>query len=256
MTLRSLWQVVASWALLFVVGILASLAMVLTLGVFWYRMTPWILRHWGRAMLWIAGVELEVEGAGHLAADQAMVGTFNHGSVLDAFLITAIMPRGSVAAIKREVLYYPVVGFTLYLFGFLLLDRGNGARAKATMKRAGDRMRRERMKVFISPEGTRSFTAELLPFKKGPFHLAMDSGAPIVPVVIDGAVELHPPGRWTTTPGLVRIRILPPRSSAGFSPASLGAEADALRELYVAEVARMKAERAAREAAPALAAGA
>src|SRR5690606_20924700 len=139
----------------------------------------------GRTMLRAAGVKLEVEGLEHLATDAMKVATFNHASMLDAFLIPAIMPLGSTAAIKREVMFYPVVGVTVWLAGFLIIDRGNNERARRTMARAAERMKRERITVFISPEGTRSPTAALLPFKKGAFHLALATRAPIVPVVIE-----------------------------------------------------------------------
>lgn len=245
MTLRGFGQMFASWLFCLLYGTAASLVTLLTLGLFWRRLTPWMLRLWGRTMLRIAGVRLELEGMEHLETDSMKIAPFNHGSVLDAFLITAIMPPGSVAALKREALYYPVVGFTVYLLGFLLIDRGNSGRARATMDRAGRRMARERLNVFISPEGTRALTPELLPFKKGAFHLALDSRAPIVPVVIDGAFELHPPGRYTTLPGVIRIRVLPPRPTTSFTPETLAAEAEALRALYGVELARMRAERGA-----------
>jgi len=248
-TLRSAWQILASWLLCFIVGPFACLVVFLTLGTVRRRFTPWILGLWGHWMLWIAGVRITVEGAEHLATDTHKVALFNHGSVLDAFLVTAIMPAGGTAAIKNEVMLYGPVGITVKLLGFLMIDRGNSPKARRTMERAAERMRRERLTVFISPEGTRSPVGELLPFKKGAFHLALDSGAPIVPVLFDGAFDLHPPGRFTTTPGLVRIRILPPRPTH-FTAADVATEAEAVRQLYLTELARFRAERTAPAARP------
>ena len=151
------------------------------------------------------------------------------------------MPAGGTAAIKNEVMLYGPVGITVKLLGFLMIDRGNSPKARRTMERAAERMRRERLTVFISPEGTRSPVGEVLPFKKGAFHLALDSGAPIVPVLFDGAFDLHPPGRFTTTPGLVRIRILPPRPTR-FTAADVATEAEAVRQMYITELARFRAE--------------
>lgn len=106
-------------------------------------------------------------------------------------------------------------------------------------------MSKNRLTVFISPEGTRAKTLEMLPFKKGAFFLAIDSGAPIVPVVIEGAFELHPPSRWTTNPGHVRIRVLPPRPTTALNAETMAAEIQALRDVYETELSAMRRERAA-----------
>lgn len=244
MRLRGLWQITASW--LFIVGFsLAACAVtLLTLGAFSRRLVPCMLRFWGRTMLRLARVTYEVQGAEHLAAAGMKIAPFNHGSLLDAFLVTAVMPAGSVAAVKSELLYYPVVGFTVRLLGFLIIDRGNKARARSTMTRACQRMEGESLTVFIAPEGTRTQDGALLPFKKGALNLALDSKAPIVPMLIDNAYELHGPGKLVTTPGHVVIRFLPPRCSAHLTVENVAAETCALHDLYVAELQRMRCERA------------
>jgi 1-acyl-sn-glycerol-3-phosphate acyltransferase len=243
MSLRGLWQIVASWAFTIAFGVGACMVTLLTLGRFARRLTPWLLRFWGRSMLRISRITYETQGDEHLHTDAMKVVPFNHGSLIDAYLVTAIMPVASVAAIKREALYYPVVGITLYLLGFLLIDRGSSSRARAVMDRASARMAAERLAVFIAPEGTRHVTADLLPFKKGALHLAIGSGAPVVPMLIDGAFELHGPGRLTSTPGHVVIRFLPPRSTAGLTAGSAAAETESLRAHYQRELSRLRADR-------------
>lgn len=243
MRLRGVWQIVGSWLFIFSFGVGASTITLLTFGAFSRRLAPFLLRFWGQTMLKLAGVTYEVQGAEHLATDQMKIAPFNHGSLLDAFLVTAVMPPGSVAAIKREVIYYPVVGFTVKLLGFLLIDRGNSLRARSTMMRAALRMDRERLTVFLAPEGTRTLDGEVLPFKRGALNLALASGAPIVPMLIDGAFELHGPGRLVTTPGHVVIRFLPPRPTTALTVETVAAETEALRALYVEELGRMRAER-------------
>lgn len=245
MRLRGLWQIVGSWLFIFTYGIFASVLMVLTLGLASRWLSPLILRFWGRTMLRLAGVTYEVQGAEHVQADSMKIVPFNHGSLLDAFVVTAMMPSGAVAALKREAIYYPVLGQAVLLLGLLLIDRGSGVRARRTMKRAGARMAKERLSVFIAPEGTRGLTGELLPFKRGALHLALASHAPIVPMLIDGAFDLHPPGQVTSTPGHLVIRFLPPRPTTSLTAASLAAETESLRALFVTELARMRAERLA-----------
>ena len=98
-------------------------------------------------------------------------------------------------------------------------------------------MAQSRLTVFIAPEGTRTTDGSLLPFKKGALHLAQASGAPIVPVVIEGAFALHPPGRLTSRPGRVRVRVLPPWATAPLTEAAFGPQTVALRALYAVELA-------------------
>jgi 1-acyl-sn-glycerol-3-phosphate acyltransferase len=245
MGLRGLWQVVASWVFTIAFGVCACTVTLVTLGRFARRLTPWLLRFWGRTMLRLARITYETQGDEHLHTDSMKVVPFNHGSLIDAYLVTAVMPAASVAAIKREALFYPVVGVTLYLLGFLLIDRGSSERARKVMDRAAARMAGERLAVFLAPEGTRHPTSELLPFKKGAIHLALASRAPIVPMLIDGAFELHGPGRLTSTPGHVIIRFLPARSSLGLNTETVAAETDALRDHYAQELARLRSDRLA-----------
>ncbi len=215
-----------------------------TLGLLSRTLTPALLRFWGRTLLRLGGTRLVVEGAEHLNAETAKVATFNHGSLLDAYLVTAIMPPGSTAAIKRETMFYPFVGATLWAFGFLFIDRGQSDRAKRTLAKAAERMRRDRLTVFIAPEGTRTRDGQLLPFKKGPVHLAAACGVPIVPVVVDNAWELQPTGRLYATPGTVRIRVLPPMTVVAPERSPID-QITALRELYVRTLDEMRREREA-----------
>ncbi len=244
MSLRRVWQLLASWVVGVGIGIVGSTITLLTFGLFYRTLSPLVVRTWGKTMLWIGGVTVSVEGAEHLDPSTMKIATFNHGSVLDSFLIASIMPSGSVAAVKREMFYYPFLGLTMYLCGFVFLDRRNSARSRRQMAAACKRMARNKLTVFISPEGTRTKNNELQPFKKGPFFLAIDSGAPIVPVVIDGAFDLHPPSRWTSNPGHVRIRVLPARPTTGLTAENMSEEIEALRKIYEAELAKMRAERA------------
>lgn len=244
MRLRGPWQIVGSWLFICLYGSAASVVTVATLGLFWRDLSPWLLRVWGRGMLKLAGITYSVEGEEHLATDTMKVVTFNHASLIDAFLVTAIMPRRSTAAVKRELIFYPVVGVAVWLLGLLLIDR-SGGRSRGTMDRAARRLRKERLCVFIAPEGTRHLDGVLLPFRKGALRLAVESGADVVPMLIDGAFELHGPGKLVSTPGHVVIRFLAPRSTTGLTAEDVGAASEALRDVYTTELARLRADRVA-----------
>jgi 1-acyl-sn-glycerol-3-phosphate acyltransferase len=238
--LHALWHVPVG--LVFTVGFTlgASAASLLTLGQCAPWLSPILLRFWGRNILRIQGVTLEVEGAEHLAGRAMRVATFNHTSTLDAMIVPALCPQGGVAAIKREVLYLPFVNLAVWSMGFLLIDRGRSARAQRLLQSAAARMARQRLTVFIAPEGTRSPDGALQPFKLGAFHVALASGAPIVPVVIDGAYDLMPRQRSWCAPGRVRVRILPPIDTTGLTREGLAALAESLHDTYARTLAEMR----------------
>lgn len=213
----TLVQMFFGWGFTFGFAIFACLVSILTLGRLSNRLTPILLRFWARIMLFIQRVELVVEGSEYITPRTMKVSLFNHTSLLDAMLVTAVMPDGAVAAIKREALYIPFVGLALWSLGFLLIDRGRTERAKGVLARAAARMERERLTVFIAPEGTRGRDGHLRAFKKGAFHIARVSGAPVVPMLIDGAHDVHPLGSPVSHPGLVRVRFLPPVPTTGLT---------------------------------------
>ncbi|MCB9540198.1 MAG: 1-acyl-sn-glycerol-3-phosphate acyltransferase [Myxococcales bacterium] len=232
------WSIVAGWSFTFVFCAAVIVSAIVTLGRCWRWLTPLQVRFWSRVLLGIQRVRVEYEGLEHLETPGMRVATFNHTSSLDPMLITSLYRRGSTSAIKREVLYIPLVGLAIKLMGFLLIDRKRAGKGQGTLAAAAERMEREKMTVFIAPEGTRSPDGALQPFKSGALRLAMASGAPIVPVVISGAFELWPRDRWAAMPGVVRIRILPPISTAGLTEETLRPFSERLRGIYVEGLGR------------------
>jgi 1-acyl-sn-glycerol-3-phosphate acyltransferase len=109
--------------------------------------------------------------------------------------------------------------------GFVPIDRGNRSRAVRSLKLAAERVRSGRP-VVLFPEGTRSTIGTMLPFKKGPFHLALQAGVPVVPVAISGTARILPRRSIRVTPGPVTVSFLPPIDVAEFLPA----DHDGLRE--------------------------
>ncbi len=234
-------RVIAAWGFTLVYALFASTVAIFTLGHWSHGLTPALLRFWGRTMLKIVGVTVKLEGYEHLTAPHGKIATFNHSSLLDAMFVTAIMPKGSVAAIKREVLFYPAVGLGIWALGFLIIDRGNSDRARRTLAKAAARLQGEKLTVFIAPEGTRNQDGQLLPFKRGAFHLAVTSGAPIVPVVMSGGRERLPYGQFWTRQGVIHIRALPPVEVKGLTVDDIPALSDRVRVIYRAELAAMAA---------------
>ena len=159
-------------------------------------------------MLAITGVEVETQGEHHLWAHRPALFLFNHQSTVDGYVLLTLLRRGFTGIAKQEVAKMPLLGQILRPLDFAFIDRGNTGSSKEAMQPAVDRLRHG-MSVVIAPEGTRSLTPRLGQFKKGAFHIAMQAGAPIVPVVIRNTYEVMPRGSLLFRPGTVQVCALP-----------------------------------------------
>ncbi|MBI5368924.1 MAG: 1-acyl-sn-glycerol-3-phosphate acyltransferase [Planctomycetes bacterium] len=234
--LRALYQLplLALWTLLwYSLAIAVELA---TLGRFAASHASFYGHVWGGVCLRIFGVRLELVGGERLAERAPRVLVFNHTSMLDLFICTSMMPPGATALVKKEFGSIPVLSLLWRLLGVVFVDRSHPDRAIESLRAAAERIRRERISVFVAPEGTRSPTGELLPFKKGAFHLALDLAAPIVPLVFHGAARLQAKGELAIRPGVVRVCVLEAISTAGWKREELDARVEEVRELFVREL--------------------
>lgn len=236
--LRWTWQNFAFWLglLIFVPSLLA--VMTLSLGRARYTLGRVMLRGWGRAMLWALGLKLvvhpELEAA--LATRQPRIVVFNHTSTVDMFLFPAIWVPGMTVVAKREMAWLPLVGLGCWLMGFIFVNRKNPTTAHASMREAADRVRREALSLVMAPEGTRSRTGHLNPFKLGAFHASVDADAPIVAIVVRGLDKLFPRHWHYCRPGTVTMDLLTTLPSGAADPGAeaIHARAEHLRALYQA----------------------
>ena len=172
---------------------------------------------WSRALVRNAGIELEVIGRRHVTtgANQPYVVMINHQSHYDIpVLFQAFEPPLRMVG-KRELFRVPVWGAAMEAAGFIKVDRKNRQQAIESLKRAQASMSRG-VSIWIAPEGTRSRTGALGPFKKGGFHLAIDTEAPILPVTVVGTRHVLPPKSLRVTSGVkVQVKFSPPISTGG-----------------------------------------
>ncbi len=223
-------------------GVLMMATTLLSLGTLSHVVGRPLLRLWGRGMLGILGVHLDVRGREHLRGRVGRIVPFNHASTLDIFIVQALLPDGGVPVAKREFIRVPIVGWVVYLLDFILLDRSDRTRAAASLRRAAARIVRERLSVIIAPEGTRSRTGVLGPFKLGPMHLAVASHAPIVPMVIAGSNRCMPHGQLWSRPGTVIVELQPPIDTTDYTLDNLHERTEALRDRFIAALARLEPE--------------
>jgi lysophosphatidate acyltransferase len=183
----------------------------------------------GVPCMWLSGCRLTVKGREHLNPSRPAIYVVNHTSLIDMFIALKLVPRGTVGLFKREVMFYPFIGQVILLSGHPRLDRSRHSSAVASMRSLGDLVKRARLSIFMSPEGTRSRNGRLQPFKKGLVHLALQTGLPVVPVVIHGAHRAWVKGSLSVRGVPILVEVLPAASTSGWSAERLD---DALEEVH------------------------
>lgn len=173
-----------------------------------------VVKEWARLAMAAAGIKVEVVGPEPdwmRSADTVGIIVYNHSSNLDPFILNSSCDSSPKYIGKKVLFHIPIIGWLFTLLGMVPINRGNREKAVAVMNEAvANVMSRWRRNVAISPEGTRTTDGHLrLPFKKGIFHLQAKTQVPLLPVAIQGAFELWPPGRVFATPGKVSVYCLP-----------------------------------------------
>ncbi len=178
-------------------------------------MFDWAPRFWSRALLVAAGVRVRIHGAEHLAGDRPQIYVANHVSWFDVFTLAGYLPRPKFIA-KRELERIPLFGRAARACGMIFIDRENRKAAFAGYEDAARRIKAG-ASVVVFPEGTRGTTYSVRPFKKGPFVLAVASGAPLVPTAIYGTREVQGKGSFWIRGGEVHVHLLEPIPTSGLT---------------------------------------
>ncbi len=163
-----------------------------------------VTKIWGAGLLKSIGVKTEVHGLENLESHRPCIYAANHQSAFDIFVLLAVLPPTVRFLAKKELFAIPLFGPALGRAGNLPVDRSNRQTAMKSINRAAQAVR-EGSSIIIFPEGTRSTTSEMLPFKKGGFVLAIKSGQPIVPVSISGARAILPRGWGRVHSGPIKV---------------------------------------------------
>jgi 1-acyl-sn-glycerol-3-phosphate acyltransferase len=193
--------------------LLTCLTMLLVLPFQWKN--PTFGSRFVRLLAWgthpLLGLKVEIENPQELERHQPCVYVANHQSALDIVTYGTVFPPRTVGTGKRSVRFIPLFGLLYAGSGNILLNRSNHQSSMATMAEIRRRIQDERVSVWIFPEGTRNHqSGELLPFKMGAFHMAMDAGVPLVPLVHENLLHYYDPKYHVVRPGTtIRIRVLP-----------------------------------------------
>ncbi|MCU1595630.1 MAG: transferase [Frankiales bacterium] len=187
---------------------------------------------WVDLLLGVNGVTVEALGVANAHADRPCMFVHNHLTNFDSFIVTKVV-RGGVSGVgKKEIGKNPVGALLGWALDAVMLDRDDTAKAIEQMQPLVDRLR-EGVSLAIAPEGTRSKTGELGPFKKGAFHVAMQAGVPIVPVVLRNADVLGPSSATMMRSGTVQVAVLPAVPTTDWTAKTMGAHVAAIRQQFV-----------------------
>ncbi|XP_061460486.1 1-acyl-sn-glycerol-3-phosphate acyltransferase beta isoform X2 [Rhineura floridana] len=176
-----------------------------------------IIKNVVRSFKYFYGLRFDAKGLEHFEIEGPCVIISNHQSILDMMGLMEILPERCVQIGKRELLYMGSVGLIMYLGGVIFINRKSTSNAKSVMAEVGQAMISDNVKVWIYPEGTRNGNGDLLPFKKGAFHLAIQTQVPVVPVVYSSFSSFYNPKKNLFTSGRIQVEVLPPISTEGLT---------------------------------------
>ncbi|MBX6360472.1 MAG: 1-acyl-sn-glycerol-3-phosphate acyltransferase [Acidobacterium ailaaui] len=171
-----------------------------------YRWAMWI----ARTGLRVAGIQVKAEGLERLDPRQRYIFMSNHVSNLDPPVLLPLIPGRTSVFLKRALMKIPVLGYAMQLGNFVPVDRDGRVESAKQSVEKGREVLASGLHMTTFVEGTRSPDGRLLPFKKGPFYLAMEAGVPVVPVSISGTESMMKKGSIRITPGTARVVFHPP----------------------------------------------
>lgn len=219
--IRFVWVVLIACAATAVYGAIAiGAALLRRRGEIYF----WCTQQWGRSILSASGARLVTQGMERVDWSEPHVLVSNHISQYDIYALASILPVPFYFVGKKELNRIPLFGTAWRAAGHISIDRSNRATAIASLKKAAERIRRDRGVVIIFPEGTRSKTGTLQTFKKGAFIMAADASIPVAPAIIRGSDRILRPGTYRVRPGIIEISFADPVRPAN------AASADALLE--------------------------
>lgn len=196
-----------------------------------------------RGVLKIAGLKAVVSGKENIQSDKLYVFCSNHSSLFDIVVLQAFLPKRMSMVYKKELHKIPLFGCQLAFGPYIVIDRKNAEKALGSIEKAKMMMEKKRISILVYPEGTRSKTGEILPFKRGAFNLAGKVGHPVVPVTITGTDKIMPKGTFRLEPGTIYLHIDKPIDVVDVR--SRKDEIDLMnkvREIIVSNHAKKKAE--------------
>jgi len=180
------------------------------------NMVHLIARIWGRGILFVSRIKVSVQGLAHIDPSRSYVYMSNHQSNFDIPVLLAHLPVQFRWLAKAELFKIPIFSRAMRGAGYIRIDRSNRESAIQSLNEAAAKMK-DGVSVMIFPEGTRSRDGKIRPFKKGGFVMAVDTGVPIVPVILRGTWPIMTKSSWRINTGTVSLKIEKPVDTTGYS---------------------------------------
>lgn len=224
-------------------GVLASIVLRLT--------GQWQISQWATArsfkyvMALTTGITFEVQDPNqYLDKTRPAVFIGNHQTALDVLMLGCMFPKYCSVTAKSQLKSTPLLGWFMRLSGSIFIDRANSSDAREAMRGAADAIRTSRQSVYMFPEGTRSNAKEpmLLPFKKGAFHLAVQAGVPIVPVVVANYSHILFIKDFVFNSGKIPVKVLEPIPTENLTAEDVNQLTQTTRELMLKELINLSAK--------------
>ena len=171
---------------------------------------------WAKCILALSNIRVTVKGLSNLKPGRSYIYMANHMSNFDIPVLQAFLPVQFRWLAKAELYKIPVFGYAMKRAGYISIDRSDRESAIESLNKAA-KIIRGGISVVIFPEGTRSRTHNIQPFKKGGFFLAVDSGVPIIPIIIHGTGRIMPKKKMLIKPGNVTLEIEKPINSSCYT---------------------------------------
>ncbi|KAH8176311.1 acyltransferase domain-containing protein [Sarocladium implicatum] len=191
------------------------------------------------------GVTFKVEDPNNvLGKTRPAVFIGNHQTELDVLMLGCMFPKYCSVTAKSSLKHVPFLGWFMRLSGTIFIDRKNAKDAREAMKGAATEIQQKQQSVYMFPEGTRSYAKEagLLPFKKGAFHLAVQAGVPIVPVVVANYSHIMFVRDMVFNAGTIPVKVLDPISTKGLTAADVEELTRATRDTMLKELTTLSAK--------------
>lgn len=191
----------------------------------------------------LIGLDLNVKGEEHLWSHRPCVFVFNHQSKADVVIIARLLRRDIAGIGKKEIKReQPLIGKVMEFGGVVFIDRADSKSAIDSIAPLVDAMRDEGKSVVLAPEGTRTVSPKLAPFKKGAFHIAMQAGVPIVPIVIRNAGDVSPKGDFVFRSATVDVEVLPPVETSQWSAKTIDTHVMEVRNMFARSLGQPEQE--------------
>jgi 1-acyl-sn-glycerol-3-phosphate acyltransferase len=194
----------------------------------------WANVDWSRDVLKAAGTPVLAEGLERIPRGQPLMYASNHSSMFDIWTLLATLPGSIRMVAKQELFKIPLLGGAMRAAGHIPIDRAARKKAFEAYDKAAKTIREGISSILVFPEGTRSRTGELLPFKNAPFGLAIAAQVPIVPVYVHHTFEILPKGAWRLRSRPIRLLVGEPIPTAGLQPGDRERLRDEVRAAMVA----------------------